>query len=523
MSRTVHIEPRIPLVPAASRVLQPLGAFVAVAACITAVLGIFWPTTESMVEIWRRSETFQHCFAVIPIVLWLVWDQRDRLAATPIRPYWPGLATMLVFGLAWMLGLLGTAQVISHFALIALVGATVLTVFGVAWVRVLWFPLLFLFFAVPFGEAIVPWLMDRTADFTVSALRLTGVPVYREGTHFVIPSGQWSVIEACSGIKFLIASIMAGSLYAWLMYRSRRRRALFLLASILVPLLANWLRAYTIVLVGHLSNNRLMTHEDHVVFGWILFGVAMLLMYWIGARWREDHRDDRTAWSPAARPAVGPMVAVITAASVSVIAWPVLANALTRSTGSPSSVAIAAPQPAGGWVADAGPLSVWNAELEGESARRTFVFRKGTQRVALLAAAYRNQSQDAQVGSSVNQLVRSTDVEWKQTARAVAITGSAEDSGVAEPVQLGELLAPRRGERLLVWQWYWTGGLATASPARTKLELARARLLRRPDTALWLAIYTPLDDDRPAAQRALQEFARDMGPALQQAFVETTR
>ena len=178
----MHIEPRIPLVPAASRVLQPLGTFVAVAACITAVLGIFWPTTESMVEIWRRSETFQHCFAVIPIVLWLVWDQRYRLAATPIRPYWPGLAAMLAFGLAWMLGLLGAAQVISHFALIALVGATVLTVFGVAWVRVLWFPLLFLFFAVPFGEAIVPWLMDRTADFTVSALRLTGVPVYREGT-----------------------------------------------------------------------------------------------------------------------------------------------------------------------------------------------------------------------------------------------------------------------------------------------------------------------------------------------------
>ncbi len=119
--------------------------------------------------------------------------------------------------------------------------------------------------------------------------------------------------------------------------------------------------------------------------------------------------------------------------------------------------------------------------------------------------------------------MRSTDDEWKQTARAVAITGTADDSGVADPVQVGELLAPRRGERLLVWQWYWAGGQATASPARTKLELARARLSRRPDTALWLAIYTPLDDDRPAAQRALQEFARDMGPALQQAFVETTR
>ena len=100
MTRAMHIEPRAPLAAAETGVLQPLGAFAAVAACILVVLGIFWPTTESMVEIWRRSETFQHCFAVIPIVLWLVWDQRDRLAATPIRPYWPGIAAMLAFGLA---------------------------------------------------------------------------------------------------------------------------------------------------------------------------------------------------------------------------------------------------------------------------------------------------------------------------------------------------------------------------------------------------------------------------------------
>ena len=252
------------------------------------VLAIFWPTTASMIEIWRRSETFQHCFAVIPIVLWLVWGERMRLAAAPMQPFWPGLVLIALLGLAWLLGVLGAAQVVSHFALIGLIGAVVLTTFGTAWARILWFPLLFLFFAVPFGEALVPRLMDWTAEVTIWALRLTGVPVYREGVHFVIPTGQWSVIEACSGIKFLIASIMAGSLYAWLMYRSPGRRIAFVAASIVVPLLANWLRAYSIVMIGHLSNNRLMTNDDHIVFGWVLFGAIMLLMYWLGTRWRED-------------------------------------------------------------------------------------------------------------------------------------------------------------------------------------------------------------------------------------------
>ena len=52
---------------------------------------VFWPTTASMIEIWRHSDTFQHCFLVIPIVLWLVWNERQRLAATRAQPLWPGL------------------------------------------------------------------------------------------------------------------------------------------------------------------------------------------------------------------------------------------------------------------------------------------------------------------------------------------------------------------------------------------------------------------------------------------------
>ena len=76
---------------------------------------------------------------------------------------------------------------------------------GTAMLRALAFPLSFMFFAIPFGEFLMPQLIDWTADFTIAALRLTGIPVYREANSFVIPSGHWSVVEACSGIRYLIA------------------------------------------------------------------------------------------------------------------------------------------------------------------------------------------------------------------------------------------------------------------------------------------------------------------------------
>src|SRR4029079_3400241 len=101
--------------------------------------------------------------------------------------------------------------------------AAIVTVLGTRIARAACFPLAFLLFAVPFGEIFVPTLIEWTANFTVAALRLSGVPVYREANLFIIPSGAWSVVEACSGIRYLIASLMVGTLYAHLMYRTRLR------------------------------------------------------------------------------------------------------------------------------------------------------------------------------------------------------------------------------------------------------------------------------------------------------------
>ena len=96
------------------------------------------------------------------------------------------------------------------------------------------------------------------------------------------------MVEACSGVRYLIASVMVGTLFAYLTYQSLARRIAFVAVSFLVPVLANWLRAYMIVMLGHLSGNKLAVGVDHLIYGWVFFGVVMLLMFWIGARWRED-------------------------------------------------------------------------------------------------------------------------------------------------------------------------------------------------------------------------------------------
>ena len=68
-------------------------------------------------------------------------------------------------------------QLLQHVAVVGMLVTVAVALLGRDVARVLWFPLLFLFFMVPFGEGLVPWLQAFTARFAVALLRLVGVPV----------------------------------------------------------------------------------------------------------------------------------------------------------------------------------------------------------------------------------------------------------------------------------------------------------------------------------------------------------
>ena len=194
-------------------------------ATIASMLVGYHETTWSMISIWERSDTFAHGFLIFPFSAYLIWGQRkclsDTVTFSPILWRCWYLASWVSAG-CWRHS--ASVQVLAAIFLIAMIPAAVWAILGEPDGWALAFPLAYLLLAVPFGEALIPPLIDFTADFTVKALQLTGIPVYREGSFFSIPSGNWSVVEACSGLRYLIASFTLGTLYAYLTYRSLARR-----------------------------------------------------------------------------------------------------------------------------------------------------------------------------------------------------------------------------------------------------------------------------------------------------------
>src|SRR5206468_602671 len=86
---------------------------------------------------------------------------------------------------------------------------------------------------------------------------------------------------------------------------------------------ANWVRAYLIVLLAHLSSNRIAVGVDHLIYGWIFFGVVIGLMYMIGRRWAEPDettpRADGELVSAQSRRAIFQASAWLTALAASVV------------------------------------------------------------------------------------------------------------------------------------------------------------------------------------------------------------
>lgn len=495
-----------------SAVAQPRRqALVALMLLIAWMLFLYRDTAIAMVTIWERSETFTHGFLVPPIVLWLIWRQRSSIAAQAIEPALWTFLPVAGAALAWLLGDLAAVNAVTQLAFVALLVLSVPTVLGTPITRQIIFPLGFLFFAVPIGEFVMPQLMAWTADFTVFALRLSGVPVYREGLQFVIPSGNWSVVEACSGVRYLIASITVGTLFAYLNYRSTRRRILFIIVSILVPIVANWLRAYMIVMIGHFSGNKFAVGIDHLIYGWVFFGLVIMLMFIVGAHWSEPEK--MTSVSASSR--LGQTQAVsasklwaITACFAAVLALPQIALWVMGQEENASPASLVAPAAlAPDWRIVAPVVAAFKPAFQNPSAEINRTYVSQGRPVGLYLGYYRHQNYTRKLVSSTNALVHSNDPQWAQVSVAGRNVSVGGKSVLVRSAELrGAALAEQASNsRLLVWQIYWINGTLTSSEFLAKAYGALYRLMGRGDDSAVVIVYTPKDPSG-GAEAVLESF-----------------
>ena len=474
---------------------------------LIAVGVVYSHTLLSMVSVWASSSTFVHGFLILPLSAYLVWRKRDEWLSTPARPSLLGLFFLALSVLAWSVADAVAVQVVAHFAVVAMLVSVVWTVFGFDVVRVLHFPLLYAFFAVPFGEFLIPPLMDWTATFAVSALQVTGIPVLREGNYFALPSGNFHVVEACSGIRYLVVTLVLGLYFAHEYFASQRKRLIFIAAAAAAVIVANGVRAYVVVLIAHYSNMKYGTGQDHIYLGYAIFLVTIFALFWIGRRY-----EDVSAVSQDARPVAtvsGPERLDTRLALLFMLSLFVLISGPRIPVGTDATDigaelhGVQLPKAANAWRGPDAAILGYRPSFFGFTSTQSRRYSRDAQAVELHVIAYSKQKQGTELISFRNH-VFDPDV-WRSVPNVAADkTVNLEDADLAF-----NMAAITDGRDVLrVGYWYDIGGHVALSPTRVKLLQFWNRLTGNVGSDAIVVLVEQIDDSATGAS-LLEAFARD--------------
>jgi exosortase D (VPLPA-CTERM-specific) len=236
----------------------------------------------NLVKLWYHDGNYSHGFFVPIIVGYIIWSKRKELTATPIKPFWPALVLLIIAGLILIAGQLTIHRFSKHISLFLMIFALTFFVFGKGWSRKLLLPLAFFIFMFPLPQfmrrGITEPLQLLSSYISVNFLSLLNFPVFREGNVIEIPDATLSVVEACSGLRSLVALTFLAAIAGYFVLKSNWKRLVLFLCAFPIAIMLNWVRITGTVLLADSFGIDAALGFFHEFSGLIIFGTAIILI-----------------------------------------------------------------------------------------------------------------------------------------------------------------------------------------------------------------------------------------------------
>jgi exosortase A len=455
------------------------------AVTIAVIMAAYWPSFSRMLEMWSLAN-YQHGWLVYPISAYILWRRRQDLATAPVQGSLVGVVLTALVVLTWIVSRSIQVQAVEFGASTLLIFAAFWAVGGTHAMQQAAFPLLLLVAAIPAGEILIGPLMETTATIATSLLHIAGVPVYRDGMFLTLPGGSFEVAKVCSGLRFLLAGVMASLAYAYVTYSAFTKRVAFVGIAAIVLVIANGVRAFIIMLVASSTEMRLLTGEDHVIFGMVLFAVAFTAMIYLGSRYADSTTDD--AGQPDTAPGSGRgsfSFPIASATLLLVLAGPafeyVKAQEPVQKTIDARLPDLPNCQGPQEWNGD------WSPEFTGADQVFSGSFACGDYRSSVYVASYLRQQQG-------KELINSTNRVWPRHWRRYVDETSVDLELGSGKVSVRQVLVRAPDRWVLMWYWYQTDRSVTGSAFKVKLQAAAHALSVRPKEASLAAIAISVNE-----------------------------
>ena len=255
---------------------------------------VFSSPLYSLFQLADHDETASHILLIPFLTAWLIYTERKQLPEPGPFDYRRSLpffipALLLTFVMLWCESC-APKERLSGFilALVLNLIAGFIAILGKEAAKSSWFALAFLLFAVPLPEPflnrVIYGLQSGSAAVAELLFDLSGAPVLREGFVFHLPKVSIEVAQECSGIRSSIALLILALLVAHFAFRPFWKKAVFVIAGLLMMLIKNGVRIATLTLLANYVNRDFLYgklhHQGGIVF--FLIGLALLLpVYWL--------------------------------------------------------------------------------------------------------------------------------------------------------------------------------------------------------------------------------------------------
>lgn len=250
---------------------------------------------------WWRDPNFSHGFLVPVFAAYVIWSQRPRLRALPLRPSWWGLPILFAAMCLLVVGVLGVELFLTRASLLLAFAGLVLSFLGWQFLRALLFPLAFLILMIPlpailFNQVTFP-LQLLASKLASALLPLAGVPVLREGNVITLPAMTLEVAEACSGIRSLMSLLTLAVVYGYVLETRNSWRVILAVAALPIAVLANSLRIVGTGLLVQYWDPDKAEGFFHTFSGWIIFVVSLVLLFLVhrAMKWLGDRQTGKAA------------------------------------------------------------------------------------------------------------------------------------------------------------------------------------------------------------------------------------
>jgi exosortase len=244
---------------------------------------LYFPIISHLVAQWSQDPNFSHGFFVPAFSLYVLWQDRSRLANLLRSPSTSGLLIIVLALCVLVTGVLGAELFLSRISLLILIVGLVVYFLGWQFFRGVLFPwaVLILMMPIPaivFNQITFP-LQLLASKVAASVLPWAGVPVLREGNVINLPAMALEVAEACSGIRSLLSLATLAIIYGYLMEARISIRIILALASVPIAVGANSLRIVGTGLLVQYWDPQKAEGFFHAFSGWLIFVVSLAMLF----------------------------------------------------------------------------------------------------------------------------------------------------------------------------------------------------------------------------------------------------